>query len=52
MNRLYILLAITIFFNCSKQEEENLPGTINGVVTDKATGEPIKSSKVELNPII
>lgn len=40
-----------IFFNCSKQEEENLPGTINGVITDKATGEPIKSAGVELNPI-
>ena len=51
MSRLYILLAITIFFTCCKQKEENLPGTIYGVVTDKATGEPVKSAGVELSPV-
>ena len=37
--------------SCSKEEESVLPGTIYGIVTDKATGEPVKSVGVELSPV-
>ena len=35
--------------NCKDKEEES--GAIYGVVSDKATGEPIRSAGVELQPI-
>ena len=44
-----IILLVFVWQACEK-EEENLPGTIYGVVTDKATGEPVKSAGVELSP--
>ena len=49
---LYLLLGILlicgIYQACAPDVE--LPGSIYGVVTDKATGEPIKSAGVTLNP--
>lgn len=39
----------TIWYGCSKDKETS--GSIYGVVTDKATGEPIKTAGVELQPI-
>lgn len=45
-----IILLVFVWQACEK-EEENLPGTIYGVVTDKATGEPVKSAGVELSPM-
>ena len=44
---LSVLFAVVLWQSC---EKEVLPGSIYGVVTDKATGEPIKSAGVELNP--
>ena len=44
---LSVLFAVILWQSC---EKEVLPGSIYGVVTDKATGEPIKSAGVELNP--
>lgn len=44
---LFTLLLITNFYSCDNQEELS-PGSIYGVVTDKATGEPVKSAGVEL----
>ena len=38
-----------VWYGCSKEEETS--GSIYGVVTDKATGEPIKTAGVELQPI-
>ena len=48
---LFIFLSSIILWLACKHEEENLPGTIYGVVTDKATGEPVKSAGVELSPV-
>ena len=42
-----ILLLCGIYQACTPEE---LPGSIYGVVADKATGEPIKSAGVELSP--
>ena len=48
---LYLLLGILlicgIYQACTPEE---IPGSIYGVVADKATGEPIKSAGVELSP--
>ena len=44
---LSVLFAVVLWQSC---EKEVLPGSIYGVVTDKAIGEPIKSAGVELNP--
>lgn len=52
--KIYLIIClafIAIWHSCKQQEEENLPGTIYGVVTDKATGEPVKSAGVELSPV-
>ncbi len=38
------------FIACDDEEEQLAPGSIYGVVTDKATGEPIRSAGVELSP--
>lgn len=43
-----ILLICGIYHACAPDVE--LPGSIYGVVADKATGEPIKSAGVELSP--
>ena len=42
-------MAVAIWHGC-KSEEETLLGSIYGVVTDKATGEPISAAGVELSP--
>ena len=42
-----ILLICGIYQACTPEE---IPGSIYGVVADKATGEPIKSAGVELSP--
>ena len=42
-----LLLVCGIYQACTPEE---LPGSIYGVVADKATGEPIKSAGVELSP--
>ncbi len=42
-----LFLAVALC-GCKKEE---LPGSIHGYITDKATGEPIKSAGVELLPI-
>lgn len=54
---LYLILSIgimtTFFCGCDKPEEEDKKpsGSIYGVVTNKATGEPVKSAGVELMPL-
>lgn len=53
MKRLfYIALILGLFsavwYGCKKKEE--LPGAIYGVITDKATGEPVGVASVELRP--
>ncbi|MBD5389934.1 carboxypeptidase regulatory-like domain-containing protein [bacterium] len=52
-NRVCILLTIglisTFWTGCKDKEEE--PGAVYGVITDKATGQPIRSAGVELQPI-
>lgn len=42
-----LCLSTTLWFGC---KEKDLPGSINGCITDKATGEPIKTAGVELLP--
>ena len=44
-----IACAAIIFASCKKDEEPKL-GSLYGVVTDKATGDPIRSAGVELLP--
>ena len=43
------LSLVLISHSCKPKEEE--PGSIYGVVTDKATGEPVKTAGVELSPL-
>ena len=43
------LSLVLINHSCKPKEEE--PGSIYGVVTDKATGEPVKTAGVELQPL-
>ncbi len=42
------VFALFAFTGCG--DDELLPGSISGIVTDKATGEPIRSTGVELSP--
>lgn len=52
--KIYLIIClafIAIWHSCKQHEEENLSGTIYGIVSDKATGEPIKSAGVELSPV-
>ncbi len=42
--------AVLVGFLACKEEIVDLPGTISGIATDKATGEPIRSAGVELSP--
>ena len=46
---LFSMLTV-IFFSCEKKKEPELC-TLYGVVTDKATGEPIRAAGVELLPV-
>lgn len=45
---LVILIYVTIFNSCKPHIEEL--GSIYGVITDKATGEPVKNVNVQLRP--
>ena len=44
-----LLIVISIFNSCKPDPAEEL-GSIYGVVTDKATGEPVKNANVQLRP--
>lgn len=44
-----LIVSIAIWFGC-KDKEEEYTGSISGIVTDKATGEPIKNAGIELKP--
>ena len=46
---LLLRLSATLWTGCKDKEEE--PGAVYGVITDKATGEPVKNAGVELQPI-
>ena len=46
----YFIMAIALLCGCESPEEEKL-GRIHGTITDKATGELIRSAGVQLNPI-
>lgn len=54
MKKILTLLTIAlslVFVNHScKPDPEEEPGSIYGVVTDKATGEPVKNANVQLRP--
>ena len=45
-----IALSLVIINHSCKPKEEEEPGSIYGVVTDKATGEPVKNANVQLRP--
>lgn len=47
---LTIALSMTLVYHSCKPEPEE-PGSIYGIVTDKATGEPVKTAGVELSPL-
>ena len=46
----YFIMAITLLGGCEPDEGKQTGG-IYGVITDKATGEPIRAAGVQLNPI-
>ena len=46
---LLFCFSAALWFGC-KENEVQLPGSIHGWITDKATGEPIKTAGVELQP--
>lgn len=43
-----LVLTSAVWFGCKEKE---VPGSIYGVITDQATGEPIKTAGVELQPV-
>jgi hypothetical protein len=46
----YLLMIAALVCGCKKKEKEKeQPGSIYGVVTDKASGEPIRTAGVQLN---
>lgn len=45
------MAAMLVMSGCAKDEPEEQVGGIYGVITDKATGEPIRSAGVQLNPL-
>lgn len=50
---LYLFFTLCLFaviWQACEKKEENIPSSIYGVVTDKATGEPIQSAQVGLLP--
>ncbi|MBE6338187.1 MAG: DUF1573 domain-containing protein [Lentimicrobiaceae bacterium] len=54
MKKFLTLLTIAlslVFVNHSCKPKEEEPGSIYGIVTDKATGEPVKTAGVELSPL-
>lgn len=51
ISALLILVFSLVFVACGGSEESSELGSIYGVVSDKATGEPIKNAGVELLPV-
>jgi hypothetical protein len=48
---IYLILAAAFVSGCVKKEKETeSAGNIYGVITDKATGEPVRAAGVQLNP--
>jgi hypothetical protein len=45
----YFISAAALAFGCAKKETEDV-GNIYGVITDKATGEPVRTAGVHLSP--
>lgn len=46
----YLFVAAIVFFACSKDSVETLPGRVAGSVSDKTTGEPVATVNVSLSP--
>ncbi|MDE5605794.1 MAG: carboxypeptidase-like regulatory domain-containing protein, partial [Bacteroidales bacterium] len=46
---LLLCLSAAFWTGCKDKEEE--PGAVYGIITDRATGDPIKTAGVELLPI-
>jgi hypothetical protein len=46
---IYFTLVAALIFGCAKKETESV-GSIYGVITDKATGEPVRAAGVQLSP--
>lgn len=44
------LAASLVWYSCTKDNDEDMTGTIYGTVTDYATGEPIGNANVKLRP--
>jgi len=49
MKKIIYLLVISLVLVCSCGEKEEKTGSIYGVITDKATGEPVRAAGVQLN---
>ncbi len=48
----YFMMAVALLCGCAKDDKDvEKPGGIYGVITDKATGEPIQAAGVQLNPL-
>ena len=49
---IYLMIAAALIVcGCAEDAEKETAGSIYGVITDKATGEPVKSAGVQLNPV-
>jgi hypothetical protein len=48
---IYLIMVAALVCGCKKKEKEKEqePGSIYGVITDKATGEPVRTAGVQLN---
>jgi hypothetical protein len=46
---IYFVIAVVLMWDCAKDETENL-GRINGIVSDKTTGESVPTVNVSLTP--
>ena len=51
LSLLTVVFAVLAFLVSCGGSESSEPGSIYGVVTDKATGEPIQNASVELKPV-
>lgn len=43
------LLFVMLFSTCTDEDKQDQKGGIHGIITDKATGEPIRNAGVQLN---
>jgi hypothetical protein len=48
---IYLAMAAMIMCGCAKKGDGDGTGGIYGVITDKATGEPVRAAGVQLNPL-